>query len=54
MIEFFRTDETTRSLVKLNEEVSGCWIALFEPTDAEIAATARRFSIEEEDLRAPA
>ncbi|MEE0844939.1 MAG: magnesium transporter CorA family protein [Eggerthellaceae bacterium] len=53
MIEFFRTDETTRSLVKLDEEESGCWIALFEPTDAEIAAIAHRFSIKEEDLRAP-
>lgn len=53
MIEYFRTDERTRSLVKLEEEESGCWIALFEPTDGELAAIAHRFSIEEEDLRAP-
>lgn len=53
MIEFFRTDEATRSLVKLDREESGCWIALFEPTDGELAAVAHRFSIDEEDLRAP-
>lgn len=53
MIEYFRTDERTRSLVKLDEEEAGCWIALFEPTDGELAAIAHRFAIEEEDLRAP-
>lgn len=53
MIEYFRTHEATRSLVKLDEEESGCWIALFEPTEGELAAIAHRFSIDEEDLRAP-
>lgn len=53
VIEYFRTDEQTRSLVKLETERAGCWIALFAPTAAEIDQIARRFSIDEADLRAP-
>lgn len=53
MIEHFRTDKTSRSLVKLEAEEPGCWIALFEPTPEELTDTARRFSIDEDDLRAP-
>lgn len=53
MIEFFHTDAATRSLAKLDAERPGCWIALFEPTAEEIAETARRFSIDAGDLRAP-
>ena len=53
MIEYFRTDAKSRSLVKLDEEHDGCWIALFEPTEDEIRGISQRFSIDEEDLRAP-
>lgn len=53
MIEYFCTDEQTRSLVKLDKEKPGCWIALFEPTDEELSEITRRFGIEEDDLCAP-
>ena len=53
MIEYFRTDEVKHSLVKLDEECDGCWIALFEPTGEELRSIAERFSIDEDDLRAP-
>ncbi len=53
MIEFFRTDAPGHSLEKLDAEKPGCWIALFEPTPNELEAIARRFSIDEDDLRAP-
>ncbi len=53
MIEYFLTDETTHSLVKIEAEQPGCWIALFEPTDDELARTAQRFSIDIDDMRAP-
>ena len=53
MIEYFRTDEVKHSLVKLDKECDGCWIALFEPTGEELHNIAERFSIDEDDLRAP-
>lgn len=53
MIEYFRTDGEARSLVKLDCEERGCWIALFEPTIDELRGIAERFSIDEGDLRAP-
>ena len=53
MIEYFLTDEKTRTLVKIDEEQPHCWIALFEPTEEELSETAARFDIEPDDLRAP-
>lgn len=53
MIEFFHTDEESRSLTKLDTEQPGCWIALFEPTAEELADVAERFAIDADDLRAP-
>ena len=53
MIEYFCTDEQTRSLVKLDEEKPGCWIALFEPTPEELSQITQRFGIEEDDVCAP-
>ncbi len=41
MIEFFHTDEESRSLTKLDTEQPGCWIALFEPTAEELEETER-------------
>ena len=53
MIEYFHTDEQSRILTKIDEERPGCWIALFEPTADELSSVARRFSIDEDDMRAP-
>lgn len=53
MIEYFRTDDTGRYMIKLEQEEPGCWIALFEPTTDELNATAERFSLDEDDIRAP-
>lgn len=53
MIEYFLTDPKTRSLVKIDDEQPGCWIALFEPTERDLAEISRRFSIDEDDIRAP-
>lgn len=53
MIEYFHTDPSTRSLVKTPCEQPGCWIALFDPTESELAGIAARFSIEDDDIRAP-
>lgn len=53
VIEYFRTDEGMRSLTKLEGEERGCWIALFEPTFEELRTMAKRFAIDEDDLRAP-
>ena len=46
MIEYFRTTEDTRSLVKLDAEEHGCWIALFEPTFDELHEISERFEID--------
>ena len=51
--QYFCTDEQTRSLVKLDEEKPGCWIALFEPTPEELSQITQRFGIEEDDVCAP-
>lgn len=53
MIEYFCTDERTNGLTKIEHEQPGCWIALFEPTTEELSSIARRFSIDEDDIRAP-
>ncbi len=53
MIEYFRTDDSSRSLTKLDREEEGCWIALFEPTLEELRSISGRFAIDEDDLRAP-
>lgn len=53
MIEYFRTNAAGHSLAKLETEEPGCWIALFEPTPNELSDIARRFGIDEDDLRAP-
>lgn len=53
MIEYFRATGDTRSLVKLDAEEHGCWIALFEPTFEELRAVSERFSIDQDDLMAP-
>ena len=51
MIEYFRTDER-QALQKIDREAPGCWIAVFEPTAADLAWLNERFGIEEEDARA--
>ncbi len=48
MIEYFCTDEH-QALKKLDEEVSGCWIALFEPTSEELSWLENKFGFESED-----
>lgn len=53
MIEYFRTAEDTRSLVRLDAEEDGCWIALFEPTFEELHGISTRFAIDQDDLMAP-
>ena len=53
MIEYFRATGDTRSLVKLDAEEHGCWIALVEPTFEELRAVSERFSIDQDDLMAP-
>lgn len=52
MIEYFLTDESRHSLTKLEQEEPGCWIALFNPTTEELDETARRFALDEDDVRA--
>lgn len=53
MIEYFRTDEQTKTLTKLENEQPGCWIALFNPTQDELDAISAQFTIDEDDIRAP-
>ncbi len=53
MIEYFRTDEQTKTLTKLDVEQPGCWIALFNPTQEELESISAQFAIDEDDLRAP-
>lgn len=53
MIEYFRTDEQTKTLIKLESEQPGCWIALFNPTQEELDIISNQFDIDEDDIRAP-
>ncbi|MFR7747076.1 MAG: magnesium transporter CorA family protein [Eggerthellaceae bacterium] len=53
MIEYFVMDANTQSLIRVPEELPGCWIALFNPTDEELESTAKRFHIDPDDLSAP-
>ena len=53
MIEYFIMDERANSLIRVPEEQPGCWIALFEPTEEELAETSKRFHIDEDDIIAP-
>lgn len=53
MIEYFHVEGQSGILTKIDREKPGCWIALFEPTQEELASIAERFSIDEDDIRAP-
>lgn len=51
MIKIFRTIEG--SIHQENEASEGCWIALINPTATEILDIAKKYHIEQDDLRAP-
>ncbi|MDO5043041.1 MAG: magnesium transporter CorA family protein [Slackia sp.] len=53
MIEYFHVEGQSGILTKIDREKPGCWIALFEPTQEELTSIAERFSIDEDDIRAP-
>lgn len=51
MVKIFRTVDGT--IHQVNEASEGCWIALIDPTATEILDIAKRYQIEQDDLRAP-